>query len=75
MNTLKHSALILICLSFIGCASSVSKQNAEQTASKITCEQKTSNEAVNVNPKIIDGNDLIAFAEQYAGLSAEAQEH
>lgn len=73
MNNLKHSAFILICLLFIGCASTASKQNSEQTASKITCEQPASNEAVNATSKTIDGNDLIAFAEQYSGLSAEAQ--
>lgn len=56
-----------------GCASTTSNQNTQQAATKIACEQPTNNEATNAASKIVDSNDLIAFAEQYAGLSAEAQ--
>lgn len=73
MNTFKPYLLILLGLMAAGCAGNASKQSAPQDAAKIMCEPPSSGEAASATAKIVDGNDLIAFAEQYAGLSAEAQ--
>jgi hypothetical protein len=73
MNTFKHSILIFICLLATGCANTASKQNVQQSTIKTPCETPANDEAANASAKIVDGNDLIAFADQYSGLPLEAQ--
>ena len=68
MKTRKPLIFLFVSLLITACASPANKPNSKHT------EQKQASETRSIfSPKVADVNDYLAFAEEYANLSPEAQ--
>lgn len=73
MKTHNPLIILFVCMLISACASPANKQNNKPVEQKQTGEAKAGN-GINVfTPRAADINDYLAFAEEYANLSPDAQ--